>query len=387
MSRFLVWTILIAMATPVLSHGATITYGFDDGTFEGWQYLTIDSQPFPVDDSDGGWAPSDETIDIGDGFDLLPATSGDYRIVPDPWDTRDCLGGTVCYTQILRSPPFQLDGSGDIAIDMIGGAARSNQPFDPDFDDPPTDPEWFLELKDGSGFQGFGLLDIEANEYVAHGFSTGENDGKERPTDPEYRAVWETVTISQDTLAEFANNGKEYAIDVYDSYSGGWGWIGFDTVRIPSSSGGIAGDFNDSGDLDAGDMDALTVAVLEGSMDAQFDLDNSGTVDGGDRGYWIETLRNSYFGDSNLDGEFNSSDFVAVFSANEYEDGIEQNSTWAEGDWNGDRDFDSSDFVQAFTSGGYEKGPKQAAAVPEPSSLTIAILLGLGVVSLARRAA
>ena len=82
---------------------------------------------------------------------------------------------------------------------------------------------------------------------------------------------------------------------------------------------------------------------------------------------------NTYVGDSNLDGEFNSTDFVVVFTANEYEDGIPNNSGWAEGDWNGDGDFDSSDFVAAFTDGGYEMGIRPAAVVPEPS--TYALLL------------
>ena len=363
--------VVVAGAMAAASYADTITYGFDDGTFQGWQYLTIENNAFPIDESDAGWISSDEAIDIGDGFELLPATSGDFRIVPDPWETRDCLGGTTCFTQILRSPTFQLDGSGDIAIDMIGGGAQSNRPFDPDFDDPPTDPEWFLEFKDGTGFQGFALLDVAAQEYVAHGFSAGENDGKARPDDPETRADWETVTISQDELADFANDGKEYAIDVFDSYSGGWGWIGFDTVRIPAVSDGIAGDFNGNGELDAPDIDELTDAVLAVSNDAKYDLDGSGGVESGDRSYWIETLSNTYFGDSNLDGEFNSSDFVAVFSAGEYEDGIEQNSTWAEGDWNGDKDFDSSDFVAAFSSGGYEKGPRAVNAVPEPTSVAL----------------
>lgn len=53
-------------------------------------------------------------------------------------------------------------------------------------------------------------------------------------------------------------------------------------------------------------------------------------------------------GRSNLDGEFGSADLVAVFTAAEYEDGEDGNSTWAEGDWNGDGDFDTSDLVAAF---------------------------------------
>ncbi|MCA9212033.1 MAG: lamin tail domain-containing protein, partial [Planctomycetales bacterium] len=58
-------------------------------------------------------------------------------------------------------------------------------------------------------------------------------------------------------------------------------------------------------------------------------------------------------GDSNGDGIFDSSDFVLVFQAGEYEDGIAGNSTFEEGDWDGDGDFTSSDFVFVFTVGNY----------------------------------
>ena len=58
--------------------------------------------------------------------------------------------------------------------------------------------------------------------------------------------------------------------------------------------------------------------------------------------------------DANGDGLFTSSDMVQVFQAGEYEDGIPDNSTFAEGDWNGDGEFTSSDMVAAFQTGLYE---------------------------------
>ena len=59
-------------------------------------------------------------------------------------------------------------------------------------------------------------------------------------------------------------------------------------------------------------------------------------------------------GDSDRDGDFDSSDLVLVFQAGQYEDDIEQNSSWTTGDWNGDREFDSADIVFAFQYGAYE---------------------------------
>jgi hypothetical protein len=132
----------------------------------------------------------------------------------------------------------------------------------------------------------------------------------------------------------------------------------------------LVGDFDGNGVVDASDIDLLTAEVRQGTNDSAFDLTSDGLVNGADRVELVESVLNTYFGDSNLDGEFNSSDFVTVFTAGQYEDGVASNSTWATGDWNGDGDFDSSDFVTAFTTGGYELGPRAAvAAVPEPASL------------------
>lgn len=139
----------------------------------------------------------------------------------------------------------------------------------------------------------------------------------------------------------------------------------------------LPGDFDGNGVLDAADIDALSVAVAEGSTDLKYDVDGDGSVLGADRFMWVEDLKNTYFGDANLDGEFNSADFVFVFRAGQYEDAVVGNSTWGTGDWNGDGDFDSSDFVVAFSGGGFEQGPRQAtAAVPEPGSFGL-LLIGL----------
>ncbi|MFC1757738.1 dockerin type I repeat-containing protein [Planctomycetota bacterium] len=84
------------------------------------------------------------------------------------------------------------------------------------------------------------------------------------------------------------------------------------------------------------------------------------------------------FGDANLDGAFNSTDFVTVFSAGEYEDDIVGNSTWSEGDWNGDGDFDSGDLVAAFSAGSYESSTRDAAARLmriAPSDADVAMML------------
>lgn len=132
-------------------------------------------------------------------------------------------------------------------------------------------------------------------------------------------------------------------------------------------------DFNQDGTLDANDIDAMATAEANELI---YDLSFDGIFNQDDRHVFVTDVLQTWFGDSNLDGEFNSSDFVEVFKADQYEDGIPMNSSWATGDWNGDREFDSGDFVFAFKDGGYELGQRQRAnAVPEPS-ISILWLLG-----------
>ena len=89
-----------------------------------------------------------------------------------------------------------------------------------------------------------------------------------------------------------------------------------------SGNGGLEGDFDGNDELDAADIDMPSAAIRDGVTDAKFDLDGDGSVATGDRTAWVEQLRDTFLGDSNLDGEFSSADFVTVFSARQYEDGI-----------------------------------------------------------------
>ncbi|MCA9197630.1 MAG: hypothetical protein KDA87_08840, partial [Planctomycetales bacterium] len=131
----------------------------------------------------------------------------------------------------------------------------------------------------------------------------------------------------------------------------------------------LLGDFSGNGVLDVADIDQLNQQIRSGQMDLAYDLTNDGLVNAADRVDWVRNLGNTYFGDANFDGEFNSSDLVQIFTANTYEQGL---ATWATGDWNGDGRFTSADLVAAFQDGGFELGPRTALqAVPEPSSLLL----------------
>ena len=137
------------------------------------------------------------------------------------------------------------------------------------------------------------------------------------------------------------------------------------------------GDYDGDGVLTAADIDALTLAVNRGDTSSKYDLNDDQQVDKLDRTFWVEQRKRTYFGDADLDGEFNSGDMVAVFAKGEYEDALPGNSTWATGDWDGNGEFESGDMVLAFQTGGYEKGPRhEAVAVPEPGSLGLLWVAG-----------
>ncbi len=182
-----------------------------------------------------------------------------------------------------------------------------------------------------------------------------------------------------------AGAGEDYAY--YELSRVGWGWndlgdrrtlysadmpLGY-VIEYPSAT--LLGDFTKDNVLDAADVDLLTTQTLSGEYDPFFDLTGDGQLDFSDRRAWVEGARNTTFGDSNLDGRFDSEDLVQVFISNEYEDNVAANSTWGEGDWSGDFEFDSGDFVVAFQFGKYERDAA-ASPIPEPSGLMV-LSLGL----------
>ncbi|MCA9218340.1 MAG: hypothetical protein KDB27_34965, partial [Planctomycetales bacterium] len=122
----------------------------------------------------------------------------------------------------------------------------------------------------------------------------------------------------------------------------------------------FASDLNGDGVTTADDIDYLCEAVR--SDNRLLDQNGDGQIDFLDVEHFVTKPLGTTFGDANLDGVFNSTDFVAVFDVAEYEDDIDGNSTWAEGDWNCSGDFDTADLVTAFTYAGYS-----AAASPRTS--------------------
>lgn len=93
---------------------------------------------------------------------------------------------------------------------------------------------------------------------------------------------------------------------------------------------------------------------------------------------------NTWMGDADLSGQFDTTDLVVVFAVGKYE--TDALAGWEEGDWDGDGSFLSGDLVTAFVDGGYEIGPQAAVAtVPEPSGIVLAVISLIGLLEIRRR--
>ncbi len=139
------------------------------------------------------------------------------------------------------------------------------------------------------------------------------------------------------------------------------------------------GDIDQDGMLSAADIDTLTQAIIDGSAESMFDLNDDGIVDQEDRRVWIEDLKSTFFGDANLDGQVNSTDLNAL-ALNWRSTDV---NSWAFGDFNGDRTVnaaDLNDLALNWQSGG--AAASGAAAVPEPTGI---LLFGLALLGLCVR--
>ena len=136
-------------------------------------------------------------------------------------------------------------------------------------------------------------------------------------------------------------------------------------VRVP-------GNFNGDKDLTVEDIDLLSTELRQDEPRFWFDIDGNEIVDDADRKHWVHVLKNTYFGDANLDGEFDQFDIVEILQADQYNDEISLNSNWSTGDWDGDGDFTGLDIVLALQDSGFGNGPRAAInAVPEPASIVM----------------
>ena len=163
-------------------------------------------------------------------------------------------------------------------------------------------------------------------------------------------------------------------------YTPDTGFVGTDTLTITSDDQGnsgtggpltdtdsisievgsvpvIDGDFNNDGNYDCLDINALIAAITAGTNDSGFDLTGDGLLGLADRDAWLAEAggvnlgpgKVYRLGDANLDGFVDASDFN-LWNANKFT----TTAAWCSGDFNADGFVDASDFnlwnVNKFTT-------------------------------------
>ncbi len=164
------------------------------------------------------------------------------------------------------------------------------------------------------------------------------------------------------------------------------------TRAITTSSGtfsvqtlsSVTGDFNNDGNWNCDDINALTAAVASGSTDLSFDMNGDGMVTVADVNQpssgWLAvggahnpgaTGGDPFLaGDANLNGSVDGSDF-GIWNSSKFT----STSAWCSGDFNASGAVDGSDFgiwnSNKFTS-------SLSAAVPEPTGVALWFALAAG---------
>ena len=98
------------------------------------------------------------------------------------------------------------------------------------------------------------------------------------------------------------------------------GSLGIDNVTLIGPATDPC-DFNGDGVLDVQDLDLMLAEVNAGTNNPVFDVNDDALVDFADVKFYVESpdKLNTYIGDADLNGEFNSGDMVQVLPGGKYE--------------------------------------------------------------------
>lgn len=147
----------------------------------------------------------------------------------------------------------------------------------------------------------------------------------------------------------------------------------------------INGDFDDDGDHDIHDIDALVGTIAGGTGDPDFDLTGDGAVDAADLARWLVEAGttnlpsgNTYLpGDADLDGLVGATDF-SIWNGNKFQ----ATAAWSQADFNADGFTDGHDLL-IWNNHKFQSA--DVTSIPEPNSLAMVLtLLAIGFCALWR---
>jgi hypothetical protein len=127
------------------------------------------------------------------------------------------------------------------------------------------------------------------------------------------------------------------------------------------------------------DVNQLNSEIAAGTHNPYFDLTEDNKVDRDDRTVWVEDLKNTYFGDVDLNGRVDSSDLNTLALNWRAVDA----TSWGQGDFNGDSNVNAADLNHLAIS--WQSGVSAAAAVPEPPSIALLLLSGFALWPIAHK--
>ena len=320
--------------------------------------------------NDGGWVVAireDNDVDLR-GLTVVTNDQNDFQFLYVPYSAGGLIGGLVngadgSLVNSAGDSKFSLSrrSAGEYALSVLAADGETKLSEDDGMlilsvagtmaDDPELPGRAFLSYE----------FDAESGDFVVQSRELIDFDNPEQ---------------SENEL------GDVFALLDSNFY---FAFVDFETPLTPEPGPSVRGDYDGDGLLTAADLD-LQASVGIATQDLTYDLNEDGVVDfDGDRIEWLHDLKGVYVGDADLNGLFDSADFVTVFTAGKYE--TDDPAGWTEGDWDGNGAFDSADFVVAFVDGGYEAGayPGAVKAVPEPNAALLSVLAMAGLLALMRR--
>jgi hypothetical protein len=307
------------------------------------QQLTYDDQ--------GDWSPRADGA--GSSLEWLGA-AGDPNDAA-AWRASDRFGGTPGTDNVPLAPDVvinELRSNSDApTVDAIELYNTTDQPIDVSgwyLSDSGNDPLRY-PLPAGSVIAAHGFLAFDQRQFQ---FNLRGDTG-----DDAYLVAADALgrPLRFADYVQFGPTGPNVSIGRYPDGQGPLRPLPASTFGQANSPpvAGIPGDFDGNGVVDGTDLQLMCTALHGDQNGRPFDLTGDDQLNHDDFEIMVRDILKTVAGDANLDGQFNSSDLVAVLQAGGYEDGVDGNGTWATGDWNCDGEFSSSDLVEALAAGGY----------------------------------